>query len=83
MAREFLSGCGCSEELIDRSALLVSHHHTYDPILGVDHQILLEADYLVNAEESRYPAENIRNAGERIFRTEAGKKILRDMFGIV
>ena len=67
-------------EMIARAALLVSHHHTYDPVLGLDHQILLEADYLVNAEENGYSAENVQNAGLKIFRTDAGKTLLRKMF---
>ena len=82
LVREFLKNCGCKEAVITRAALLVSNHHTYDPVLGTDHQILLEADYLVNAEENQYTADNIQNAQEKIFRTETGRKILRDMFGI-
>ncbi len=30
----------------------VSHHHTYTDIDGIDYQILIEADYIVNASES-------------------------------
>ncbi|MBR6322058.1 MAG: HD domain-containing protein [Lachnospiraceae bacterium] len=82
LVREFLTDCGCSEELISRVSLLVSNHHTYDPVLGIDHRILLEADYIVNAEENHFSRENVRNACMQFFRTEAGTGILKDMFGI-
>ncbi len=34
---------------ISRVAYLVGHHHTLEAIEGPDYQILIEADYLVNA----------------------------------
>ena len=36
---------------VARISWLAAHHHTYTDIGGIDHQILLEADYLVNAAE--------------------------------
>ena len=80
IAEEMLRGLGYDEELIKRVSYLVGHHHTYDPIDGIDYQILVEADFLVNLfenETSRKPAET---ALERIFRTETGKEICRTMF---
>ena len=47
---------------------------------GMDYQILVEADFLVNLfenETSRKPAEM---ALERIFKTETGKEICKTMF---
>ena len=32
----------------ERVAYLIGHHHTYDKIEGMDYQILVEADFLVN-----------------------------------
>ena len=46
----------------------------------MDHQILIEADFLVNLFENNRPAETIRSAYERIFRTETGKLLCRRMF---
>ena len=45
----------CSD--VERISWLVAHHHTYTNIDGPDHQILLEADFLVNAGESSYHAQ--------------------------
>ena len=45
----------CSD--VERISWLVAHQHTYTNIDGPDHQILLEADFLVNAGESSYHAQ--------------------------
>ena len=80
IAENMLKKLGYDEELIQRVSYLVGHHHTYDPIDGMDYQILVEADFLVNLfenETSRKPAEM---ALERIFKTETGKEICKTMF---
>lgn len=80
IAENMLKKLGYAEELIQRVSYLVGHHHTYDPIDGMDYQILVEADFLVNLfenETSRKPAEM---ALERIFKTETGKEICKTMF---
>ena len=58
----------------------MGHHHTLQGVDGPDHQILIEADYLVNADESQYPRENVENTLERVFRTETGRALLRSMY---
>ncbi len=65
---------------VKRVSWLVAHHHTYTNVDGQDYQILLEADYLVNAGESGYSAEAIDKARERIFRTASGIRLLDEMF---
>lgn len=67
---------------IERVKYLVGHHHTYTDVVGMDHQILIEADFLVNLYEfaERYRA--ILAAEERIFRTASGKRLLHSIFGI-
>lgn len=80
IAENMLKKLGYAEELIQRVSYLVGHHHTYDPIDGMDYQILVEADFLINLfenETSRKPAEM---ALERIFKTETGKEICKTMF---
>lgn len=72
---------GYTETQIARVKYLVGHHHTYTNVEGLDYQILIEADFLVNLHESpdRYRA--ILTAEERIFRTESGKRLLHSIFG--
>lgn len=76
----FLEDTGLTKEEIDRVSFLVGHHHTYDSIDRPDYQILIEADYLVNAEESRYSSENIQNAYENLFRTKTGMRLLKEIY---
>ena len=46
----------------------------------MDHQILLEADYLVNADESSYPKEALYQAKDALFVTESGRKLLTSIY---
>ena len=77
---EFLSDFSLPEGYADRIAFLISHHHTIDQIDGMDYQILIEADYLVNADEGGYSKENIQTMLETVFQTDAGKTLLRSEF---
>ena len=80
MVKEFLSDIGIAEEVIDRVAFLVGHHHTFSGIDGIDYQILIEADYIANATENGYGQENIVNYMQRIMKTEGGKQILKAIY---
>ncbi len=81
-AAAMLKECGFSQEQIDRITWLVGHHHTYTDINGLDYQILVEADFLVNLYEDGISEDAVRHAYEKIFRTESGKRICRIMFGV-
>lgn len=80
MAARFLEELGCERALVDRVAFLVAHHHTYEGVDGPDYQILLEADFLVNADEKPLPPEAVAAARERFFRTGAGRDLLAAMY---
>lgn len=82
LTAEFLKDTGYSEEFINRVVYLVGHHHTLTDIKGEDYQILIEADYLVNADESNYSKENIKNMLEKVFKTSTGISLLKSMYGI-
>ena len=82
LAEEFLRGCGLSPEENERIVYLVGHHHTLTDIRGLDYQILVEADYIVNADESQYSFNNIKNTCENIFKTAAGKQILKSIYRV-
>jgi len=82
LAREMLSGLDFSAEEIDRICTLVGEHHTYLPMDGMDHQILVEADFIVNSFENGLPKAACQNTYRKIFKTAAGKKIYAAMFGL-
>ena len=82
LTAEFLEGTGLSAEMTDRIVYLVGHHHTLTEIDGMDYQILIEADYLVNADESGYSRENIQNMRDKVFRTATGIALLKSIYGV-
>ena len=80
LTRAFFEGTDVPSDTVERVVWLVAHHHTLRPIDGIDHQILVEADYLVNAEESGLAEANIRHMGETIFKTGTGKQLLQSLY---
>lgn len=80
LAVEFLRGSGLSKVQIDRIAYLIGHHHTFQNIDGLDYQILVEADYIVNADESQCSRENVENMLKQVFVTRTGSDILMSMY---
>lgn len=82
IAKKLLEELGFAEDVSERVQYLIAHHHTYDNIDGMDYQILVEADFLVNIMEDNLSKEAALNAYKRIFKTACGKKICRKMFGL-
>lgn len=79
-AEKLLAALGYDADVIARVSLLVSRHHTYTDILGMDHQILIEADFLVNLFENQASQEAIVHADQTIFATITGRALLHTMF---
>ncbi|MCI7770931.1 MAG: phosphohydrolase, partial [Eubacterium sp.] len=82
IAAELLDRLGFDREVSERVQYLIGHHHTYNNIDGIDYQILVEADFLVNLYEDNLTKEATLKAYKNIFKTESGKKICREMFGL-
>lgn len=80
LTESFLADTGLTREEIARIAYLVGHHHTYEGVEGLDYQILLEADYLVNADESDYSRENILHMRDTVFQTKTGTALLESIY---
>ena len=57
---------------VNRVAYLVGHHHRPEQINGIDYQILIEADYIVNASENGYSQQAIRSFMEHTMKTVFG-----------
>lgn len=79
-AREMLKEVGYDEGLIERVCYLIAHHHTYTNIDGLDYQILVEADFLVNIFEDGMKMPQIISVRARVFKTKAGIQLLEDMY---
>lgn len=80
VAKKLLMELGYDESLVERVCYLVGHHHTYTNIDGVDYQILVEADLLVNIYEKMIPTEEVVNIKETIFKTKTGIRLLEELF---
>ena len=81
-ARDLLNEVGgYSPELIDRVCFLIAHHHTYAGVDGLDWQILLEADFLVNSFEKNLPENAIKEFRSRVFKTKSGIAMLNNQYG--
>ena len=82
IAKRLLADLNFEENVSERVQYLIAHHHTYDDIDGIDYQILVEADFLVNIYEDGLSAQNIEHAYKNIFRTDSGKKLCREMYNL-
>ena len=73
---------GYSEGQTARVCHLIGHHHTYTGVDGMDWQILLEADFLVNSFEDELSMDAVRHFEAKVFKTESGKRLLETMWGL-
>lgn len=81
-AREILESMQAPASLIERVCYLIAHHHTYHDIDSADYQILIEADFLVNAYEDNVSKDKIRKFRDAIFRTKSGIALLNTTFDL-
>ena len=82
IARRIMEAVGGYDDVKERVMYLIAHHHTYTDIDSKDLQILIEADFIVNLYEDGASMNAMKNAYDRIFVTESGKRVLKDSFGI-
>jgi hemoglobin-like flavoprotein len=72
---------GAERGMIARVCWLIAHHHTYADIQGEDYQILVEADFLVNAYEDCMSQDAIESVRNKLFRTKTGISLLETLYG--
>ena len=71
---------GYDDAFIDRVCFLIAHHHTYDQVDGLDYQILLEADFLVNAYEESLSPDAIATVRDKLFKTASGRRLVDTIY---
>ena len=76
LAKELLERLGFETDISERVQYLIAHSN----IDGIDYQILVEADFLVNMYEDGVSKDAVLKAYNNIFKTKYGKYICKDMF---
>lgn len=71
---EMLMACDYDSSYYERILFLVKMHHCYDSIDGIDYQILVEADLLINLFEEPDLERQVPNL-DQIFKTKTGRSL--------
>ncbi len=80
IAQELLSEINLKKETLDRICFLIGNHHSYQKIDGLDFQILVEADFLVNIYEDEMSRLSIDSIRKKYFKTPTGISIIERMY---
>jgi len=80
VAECMLRKLGFEQSIIDRVCYLIAHHHTYHSVDGLDYQVLIEADFVVNINEDGMDARQIESIRTNIFKTKAGLEIMQSLY---
>ena len=82
LVQKMLGSMEFDPAFVQRVCWLVAHHHTLTGIESPDHQILVEADFLVNAFEGGHTEESMHRMLDNVFKTTAGRTLLQTMFAL-
>jgi HD superfamily phosphodiesterase len=80
VAEKLLENVDIPNKIKSRVCFLVAHHHTYTGNDGIDWQILLEADFLVNMLEENMSETAIKSAYNNVFKTATGKRFCEELY---
>jgi HD superfamily phosphodiesterase len=80
IARRILKDLKIDEEIINRICFIIGNHHSYQEINGLDFQIVVEADFLVNIFEDQLDEDAIDYIYKHIFQTDTGQRLLKTMY---
>lgn len=81
IARKIMEKYSIDNDVIERVCYIIGHHHSYGKIDGVDFQILVEADFLVNIYEDQMGNSAVETIRRKYFKTSAGTELLERMYG--
>ncbi|MBN2852659.1 MAG: HD domain-containing protein [Clostridia bacterium] len=77
VAREILRKYKLPAAVLERILFLISKHHSYQAINGIDFQILIEADFIVNNQEEQFSQRQRETIVKKYFKTESGMKLFK------
>lgn len=80
IARELLSDLELDPATVDRICFIIGNHHSYQKIDGIDFQLLVEADFLVNIYEDEMPKHSIESVRDKYFASKTGLLLLNSLY---
>jgi len=80
VAREIMENIGISTVVVDRVCFIISKHHTFTAIDGIDFQLLVEADFLVNSVEEEVSPDGAKKFVTLNFKTKSGRMVIGELF---
>ena len=78
VAKKFLKACNYVPSYTEKILNLIYHHHDYGAYKGIEHQVLIEADLIVNCLENRNHKEKAADVAVH-FHTRTGKELLHKL----
>jgi len=80
IARHILEKFHINDDKLNRILYIIGNHHSYSKIDGIDFQILVESDFLVNIFEDCLDKNSIESIKIKYFKTNAGIKYINTMY---
>jgi len=78
IAKKLIGHLNIPDVIKERVYYLIGNHHSYNKIDGIDFQVLVEADFLVNIFED--DINDIMGIKSKIFKTKTGLELLEGMY---
>ena len=82
IANKWLTELGIDQSVVERVCYLIGNHHSYSKIDGIDFQILVEADFIVNIQEEGLNSAAANRIKKKYFKTDTGIRLLESLFGL-
>ncbi|MCX7667481.1 MAG: HD domain-containing protein [Atribacterota bacterium] len=80
LARFIMEQEGEPEDVIERVTFIVGHHHDFSCVDGLDFQILIEADMLVNLADEKWDKEKLVQFIKEFFHTSKGWELGKEKY---
>jgi len=80
IARSILSDLEINNNVLDRICFIIGNHHSYQKIDGLDFQIIVEADLLVNIYEDKMTKYSIESVCNKYFKTQTGLSMIKRIY---
>ena len=80
VARKIVENEMLDDKMLDRICYIIGNHHSYQNIDGIDFQIIVEADFLVNIHEDEMSDQAIHSIRDKYFKTKTGISLIDGIY---